>query len=151
MKWNSTFWNSFITKFVTIFHKWVWKHNWIISEFKFCLFCIKGKRQFLKRLREDINFFLQTNFQQWTLKHYSSRDLTSGRSNGERNGRLEGYTARQCNFEDPQRRGNSKWLTNGPITTETITSRCCLTTICVSSVISSRQFLRWKFRDMKAE
>ncbi len=43
----------------------------------------------------------------------SSRNLTSGRNNGERNGQPEGYSARQCDFEDLQRCANSRWLTEG--------------------------------------
>ncbi len=33
--------------------------------------------------------------------------------NGERNGRPEGYSARQCAFEDLQRCADSRWLTDG--------------------------------------
>ncbi len=41
-------------------------------------------------------------------KFYSSRNLTSGRNNDERNGQLEGYSSRQCAFEDLQRCANFK-------------------------------------------
>ncbi len=44
---------------------------------------------------------------------FCSSHLTSGRNNGEINGPLEGYSARQCVFEDLQRCANSRWLTNG--------------------------------------
>ncbi len=47
------------------------------------------------------------------LKFCFSRNLTVGRNDGERNGQLEGYSTRQCVFEDLQRCANSKWLTNG--------------------------------------
>ncbi len=47
------------------------------------------------------------------LKFCFSRNVTVGRSKGERNGQLEGYSARQCVFEDHQRCANSKWLTDG--------------------------------------
>ncbi len=33
--------------------------------------------------------------------------------NGEGNGKLEGYSAGQCDFEDLQRCANSRWLTDG--------------------------------------
>ncbi len=41
-------------------------------------------------------------------KFYSSRNLTSGKNNGERNGQLEGYSSRQCACEDLQRCANFK-------------------------------------------
>ncbi len=47
------------------------------------------------------------------LKFISSQNLSSGRSNGERNRQLEGCSARQYNFEDLQRCANSSWLTDG--------------------------------------
>ncbi len=47
------------------------------------------------------------------LKFSSSRNLTSGRNNCERNEQLEGYSARQCDFEDLQWCADSRWLTNG--------------------------------------
>ncbi len=42
------------------------------------------------------------------LKLCSSRNPSSGRANGERNGQLEGRSARQCAFEDLQRCANSR-------------------------------------------
>ncbi len=42
------------------------------------------------------------------LKFCSSRNLTSGKDNGERNGQLEGYSGRQRTFEDLQRVANFK-------------------------------------------
>ncbi len=47
------------------------------------------------------------------LKFCSSRNLTSGRNKGERTGHLEGYSSRQCAFEDLQRCATSRWLTDG--------------------------------------
>ncbi len=44
-------------------------------------------------------------------KFCSSRNLTSGRNSGERKGQLEGYSSRQCAFDDLQRCANSRWLT----------------------------------------
>ncbi len=47
------------------------------------------------------------------LKFYSSRHLTSEKNNGKRNSELEGFSARQCTFDDFQRYANSRWLTEG--------------------------------------
>ncbi len=47
------------------------------------------------------------------LAFFSSQNSTSGRNNGERNGLLEGYSSRQCAFDDPQRCANLRWLTDG--------------------------------------
>ncbi len=45
------------------------------------------------------------------LKFCSSRNLTSRRNNGERNGPPEGYSAIKCDFEDLRRCTNSRCLT----------------------------------------
>ncbi len=47
------------------------------------------------------------------LNFCSSRNLTSGRHKGEGNGRLEGYSPRQYDFEDLQRCATSGWLADG--------------------------------------
>ncbi len=62
----------------------------------------------------------------------SSRNLPSGRNNNGRNGQLEGYSARQCVFENLQRCANSRWLTHGSdhTTNYDITSRCGQTILC---------------------
>ncbi len=45
----------------------------------------------------------------------SSRNVTSMWKNSERNGQLEGYSARQCTFEYLKRCAKSRWLMDGPI------------------------------------
>ncbi len=78
----------------------------------------------------------------------SSRNLTSGRNNGERNKLLEGYSAiLKISNGAPIQDG---WLTD-PTTTEIITARCGLTMFWLLFVISLQQFVRWKFCNMFTE
>ncbi len=78
------------------------------------------------------------------LKYCPSRNLTSGRNNGERNWQLKGYSSRQFAFEDHQRFTNSRWLTDGCENNR----NCNFSTWpdSVLTIISLQQFLRWKFR-----
>ncbi len=79
------------------------------------------------------------------LNFCSSRNLTSGRNNGRRNGQWEGYSTGQYVFWRPP---TVRQFKMAPITTEIITPRYGLTMFWLFSVISLQYFLRWEFRNI---
>ncbi len=72
-------------------------------------------------------------------------------SNGERNGQLEGYSARQCAFEDLQRCANSRRLTDGSDQSRNNDFLMWPDNVPTILCYFLAQFLRWMFRNMFTE